>query len=89
VIALKQPRRSQTAKRRGIFIVKVQLSLFTSHDVRQVMVYNEDRSILWMGPADEDVGKLMGDAVKRFFYAELVNTEIVIDDKRPCKDQEW
>lgn len=52
------------------FIVKVQLSL--NRSPRTVLIYNEDRTVLYQGEASEDVVQLMGNYDKEFFFAELV-----------------
>jgi len=68
-------------------IVKVQISLSHTKDFTQMLVYNEDKSILYEGDLTRRVEKLMGDSVKRFFYAKLKGTEVVLDRKAPW--QEW
>lgn len=68
-------------------IVKVQLSLYTSEPVRQVVVYNEDRSIEFMMDAPADVLELMGDRPKAFFYATLKDGTMGLDEEAPW--QEW
>lgn len=67
-------------------IVKVQLSLFTNERVRQVVVYNEDRSIEFMFDAPKDVLKLMGERPKAFFYATLNDGTLGLDEEAPWQD---
>ncbi len=52
-------------------IVKVQLSIVTSAESRQVVVYNEDHSLRYMGDATPDILDMMGSRIKVFFHAKL------------------
>lgn len=47
-------------------IVKVQMSVYP---VGQVMVYNQNRSMTFIGNATEEIKKIMGKTLKNFFYA--------------------
>ena len=53
-------------------IIKLQLSLSTMGVGRQVLIYNEDRSIMEQFDASQEVLDLMGDEVKAYFYAKLI-----------------
>lgn len=68
-------------------IVKVQLSLTTYESHQMVLIYNEDRSILWQGPASEEIKTAMGKELKRFFSARLVDTKIRLG--REVQQQNW
>jgi hypothetical protein len=68
-------------------IVKVQLSMFTTEHVQQALVYNEDRSVLFEGPAAKDVLSLMGEKLKAYFHADLKNGVLQINEEAP--EQEW
>lgn len=68
-------------------IVKVQLSLATSANVQQVLVYSEDRKISWEGDASREIIRRMKGEPKAFFYAHIKNKVILLDDL--AKWQEW
>lgn len=68
-------------------IVKVQLSLSTSHPTRRVLIYNEDESVLWEGAASEELIEEMDGEPKQFRYAEIINTKIDIQEQAPW--QAW
>lgn len=68
-------------------IVKVQLSEYTTHEVQQVLIYNEDRQVWFEGPATESHLILMFGRKKAYFNATTKNGQIVIDDEVPA--QEW
>lgn len=69
-------------------IVKVQLSLATSEPMRQVVVYNEDHSVKFMGDASSDVLVMMNDRIKAFFFAEYHDGgQLEFFDEAPW--QEW
>lgn len=55
-------------------IVKVQISIFSSDKgksgKRQVLVYNEDRSLEWTGDATKEIVKQLDGELKKFFYAK-------------------
>ena len=69
-------------------IYKVQLSLDTSCDRQQVLIYNEDLSQEWKGDADDAIKKRMKGLDKAFFLGHLMEDgKIYLGDKIP--DQEW
>lgn len=67
---------------KGWFIVKVQVSRYTTERKRQVLIYNKDKSVHWMGDASKDVLREMKKRDKAFFYAEIVKTKIEIKVNR-------
>ena len=69
------------------FIIKVQVSLSTTHQKPQILAYNRARTLEWTGDCAEDVLKLLGDKKKAFFWATIQDGEFMID--RPCEDQDW
>lgn len=70
------------------FIVKCQLSLMTSESTQQVMVYNEDRTVLLQVDCTPDLKAMFGDSVKIFRYAHIRKDKMLsIDDPAPW--QEW
>ncbi len=52
-------------------IVKAQISLETSETVKQVLIYNQDRSVCFEMDAPPAVLDAMADRRKAFFHAEL------------------
>jgi hypothetical protein len=53
-------------------VVKVQQSIVTSETKRQVLVYNQDRSIMWQGDITPDLRKVLGDDLKSYWYATVM-----------------
>jgi len=68
-------------------IVKVQLSLFGSEPAPQMLIYNEDRSIVYEAEATPEILACMDGAAKKYFTAELVGTEILLGDE--TETQNW
>jgi len=62
-------------------IVKVQLSITTAEAARQVLIYNEDKSVFYKGDAPAEVVKAMGNEVRAFFRARLVGATIKLYKK--------
>jgi hypothetical protein len=52
-------------------ILKVQVSIFSTHGTAMALIYNEDRSFVLEFRASERLLKKMGDEPKRFFEAEV------------------
>lgn len=70
------------------FVVKVQLSLASTASKRQVLIYNEDRTVYQQGIAGEDILETMGVRSKAFFLATHEdNGSIVIGSEVP--DPHW
>lgn len=65
-------------------IVKVQRALNNNNNV---LIYNEDRSVLREGPITEEVSKFMGTDLKIFASAHMEGTEIVLDQR--CDRPDW
>lgn len=71
-------------------IVKVQLSLHTTCAARQVLIYNEDRSVTYQGDITPDVAKIMGDENKAYFKAKLRRDgTIELFENYRIGDQAW
>lgn len=68
-------------------IVKMQLSLRTTAEKRQVLIYNEARTVEWQGDASEEILKAMGDRDKAFFSARMRGTVIEINE--PVYERDW
>lgn len=62
-------------------IVKVQLSLSTTESSRQVLIYNEDHSVVYRGDAPRKLVRIMGQRPKAFFYAEIDGKNIDLDTR--------
>ena len=56
-------------------VVKVQTSI---EPPGQVLIYSEDKSIMYQGPIPEEIKKLMLCKRKEFFYAHIEGTNIVL-----------
>lgn len=70
-------------------IVKVQVSLATSHQNPQVLVYNEDRSVRYEGDADVELLLKMDGRPKMFCVAALVNGELELYPEAEVGEQGW
>lgn len=69
------------------FIIKVQLSLSTSHKQRQCLIYNKDRSLLQELPATDEVVAAMEGHDKRYFEASF--NQGVVELNKPTNNQDW
>lgn len=69
------------------YIIKVQASIMTSHSLQQVLIYNRDHKIFHQTEMNKNLRKLMGKELKKFFYARVINKQIVIDEEAPW--QPW
>jgi len=69
------------------FVVKVQLSLATSLNTRQCLIYNRDKSLAQEFPASKEILRAMGNHDKRYFNASFDNGKLTIN--KPVKDQPW
>jgi hypothetical protein len=69
-------------------IVKVQVSLFTTESAQQVLVYNEDRSVMYQGDVTQDILDAMGGAPRRYFFA-VINDDNTIGIEDPAPEQTW
>ena len=70
-------------------IVKVQLSLATTHQEQQVLIYDKHRSLYIDGPVSEFQGipEKMGNDKKAFFEVDILPAAVVLGTKLP--DQGW
>jgi hypothetical protein len=70
-------------------IVKVQVSLGTTEDEQQVLIYNRKRSFETQLPITACPGLLdvMGDAPKAYFKAEIVDGKVHLNER--VKEQNW
>lgn len=72
-------------------IVKVQLSVSTTEDNTQMLVYNKSRRYLYQADATEEVEKLMGKELKKYFKVKLIddglgNKQIQLHNEVKCQD---
>lgn len=65
------------------FIVKIQASVATTAGQRQVLVYNEDRSVQFQCPLQPDVESLLRGRLKMYAYATLDGTILEIGNEAP------
>jgi hypothetical protein len=68
-------------------IVKVQISLATTHDKATVLIYNQSRRVFYEGEADADVLAKMNGRQKAFFAASLNGTIVELGEM--VKDYKW
>jgi hypothetical protein len=68
-------------------IVKVHIPVQVEPPARRMTIYNEDRSLYFEGPVDEDTGAIMQGATKKFFYATIKDGALALGE--PAPDQEW
>lgn len=69
-------------------IVKVQLSMATSHENQRVLVYNKNKSVWYEGDASKKLIKQMGGRFKMFFKAKMEKDKSITLIK-PAKSQDW
>ncbi len=75
-------------KKNERFIVKVQVSLFTSGQVPMMLVYNEDQSYMQEFPADKEIVEEMNGEPKVFMWAHIGDDDILnLEDLAPW--QSW
>lgn len=67
-------------------IVKVQFSIVTNASDRQVLVYDRSRKTVYEGSATPEIGKVMRGSLKKYFFAHMEGTEIVLDEEAPAQD---
>lgn len=68
-------------------IFKVQVSLFTDHDMQQVLIYNEDNTIMTEFPITKELKKEFKGEPKLFYYGHIEGNKIVLDGPAPW--QKW
>jgi hypothetical protein len=78
---------ADTAPPVGTFIVKIQQSFSTSASKRQMLIYNENRSVMWQSELTDDIRKLLHNRPKAYFNAEIVNDKIKVLDE--AEAQKW
>lgn len=69
-------------------IVKVQLSLMTTHASQRVLIYNKDRSIHYEGEATTEVKAVMHGRHKAFFRAGITS-DMKVDLIEEVRDYSW
>lgn len=74
---------------RRIYIVKVQISLFTTEEAPQVLVYSEDRhTIFYKGNTSPELEAAMGGKLRAFFEAHINSEGKLLLDKK-LEEQGW
>jgi hypothetical protein len=69
-------------------IIKVQLSIETTEEKRQVLAYNEDRSFMFEDDVSQDILNLMGDQLKAYFFAKI-NDDGAFEIMGFAPEQDW
>lgn len=54
-------------------IVKVQISLYSSTGSTDMLIYNQDRSVMYQDEATPAIKHVMGKELKKYFKASLVD----------------
>ena len=67
-------------------IVKVQRSLYSSDGKDSVLIYDRDRTVIETRPLTEDIGRKLGEANKRYFYATVYNDQLQLGSIAPTPD---
>lgn len=67
-------------------IVKVQLPIAGNGHLDDVMVYNENKTIMMITPAPRGMRRRMRGELKAYFYAHVEKGWVVIDEKAPWQD---
>lgn len=80
--------RTRTVAWSGRFIVKIQLSEYTTANTRQILVYNEDRSVYWQDDAGMEIIQTMRGRPRVFFEA-IRDSFGVIHIGDEAEDQDW
>ena len=70
------------------FIVKVQISLFSSDDQKLVMIYDEGRTFTDQFPATKELLDGMGGEPKKFFWAKTADDGF-LELGEEAEWQEW
>jgi hypothetical protein len=65
------------------------MSLYTTEQKRQVLIYNKDRSIQQALDTDDAMDKIMGTKSKEFFYGALGSDGLIKFEKNPAPWQDW
>jgi hypothetical protein len=69
-----------------MLIVKIQVSITTTADERQMLVYNKDKSIHFQCPVTEDVLLILAGRPKMYCFYSIVSDEIQISGEAPLQD---
>lgn len=71
-------------------IVKIQVALSSSDgNLGQALIYDETREFMYQTETEQEfkaIKKLMGDEIKKFFHAEIVDSQFVIGDEAEWQD---
>lgn len=68
-------------------IVKVQQSILTTEENKQVLIYDKTRKYIWQGDITPEVQELLGTKPKIYFNADIINNKFVLKNK--VKPQNW
>ena len=67
-------------------IVKIQASQYTTAGQQQMLIYNEDKSFQMQEPITKEIKKILGNRLKAYFIAELINNELAIIEETVSQD---
>jgi hypothetical protein len=68
-------------------IVKVQVSIVTSNQKQQVLIYNRDQSVMGEFDANDMVKHVMGNSIKKYFKAHTKKDKLILGDE--VDKQNW
>lgn len=73
------------------FIIKIQISIATTEETPQVLIYNKNKSLYYQNKADKKILRLMKGAKKKYFYANMIGSKINILEKLlgEAEEQNW
>lgn len=77
------------SKKKRKMIVKVQLSIFTSEEEQQVLIYSKGGENWYQGPANPFIVKMMDGAAKAFFHAYVPYESGQIELLEEAPEQDW
>jgi hypothetical protein len=72
-----------------IFVVKLQVPIFSSDPHAQCLVYNEDRSFETFVPMDENIERAMKGRPKAFFRSGLTGKTFYLGTESEVPDPGW
>jgi hypothetical protein len=67
-------------------IVKIQASQYTTAGQQQMLIYNEDSSFQMQEPITKEIKEALGNRVKAYFIAEIIDNELVIIEETITQD---
>jgi len=79
----------KNAKPDSIFIVKLQVPLYSNCENPECLVYNEDRSFETFVPLDENIKRAMKGRPKAFFRSGITKNTFYLGTESEVPDPGW